>query len=132
LYKWTPKGQAITFDHHEGVNVFKLGEKWWYIADLWRGQGVFRSDDCDNWEYQGTILDKPGKRTGDDSIGHHADVVVQGDEAYIFYFTHPFRNKDESKRSYTAVQVARLTTDGENLFCNRDEEYHFELKKPKF
>jgi len=132
LYNWIPKGPAITFDSHEGANVFLLGGKWWYICDLWRGQGVFRSDDCSTWEYCGLILDKLGTRDGDCSKGHHADVVVQGDEAYIFYFTHPLREAKYKHTPFTAVQVARLTTDGITLHCDRDEDFHFELHPPFF
>ncbi|MCM3626083.1 hypothetical protein M3194_01720 [Paenibacillus glycanilyticus] len=58
----------------------------------WRGQGVYRSDDLDNCERNGMILDTPGVRQDDGWIGHHADVVVSGEEAFVFYFTHPGRN----------------------------------------
>jgi len=120
LYNWAPKGQALVCDAHEGANVFKLGGKWWYICDMWRGLAAFRGDDCENWEFCGMMLAEPGRRDSDGSKAHHADVVVQGNEAYIFYFTHP-------QKMRTAVQVARLTTDGKTLHCDRDEPFHFEL-----
>jgi hypothetical protein len=56
------------------------------------------------------ILDQPGMREDDGTIGLHADVVVQGKEGYIFYFTHPVRvnghNEDsnyETRRSSILV-----------------------------
>lgn len=130
LYQWREKGRATDRGHHEGVNVFPLGGAWWYIGDFWKGQGVFRSEDLTNWVYQGLILDTPGSRAEDGSLGHHADVVVQGDEAYIFYFTHPGRDAQGKPTPYTAVQVARLTTDGRTLFCDRDEAFDFCLGRP--
>ena len=42
---------------------------------------------------QPNILDQPGLRAGDGAIGRHADVLVQGGQAYIFYFTHPGENR---------------------------------------
>ena len=52
-----------------------------------------RSDDLDKWERQDRILEKPGLREEDGTIANHADVIVQGDQAYIFYFTHPGRGR---------------------------------------
>lgn len=134
LYHWQHKGRAVDYDHHEGANVFYLQGAWWYVGDFWRGLGVLRSSDCLSWEFCGYILDKPGVRPGDGSIGHHADVVVQGDEGYIFYFTHPPKdsaNAAGGKEKFSFIQVARLTSDGKNLFCNRDEDFDFALQPPQ-
>ena len=132
LYTWHSGGCAIDLDGHEGPNVFYFKGAWWLIADFWRGQGVFRSDDLLNWSHRGFILDRPGRRPDDQTVGNHADVLVLGDEAYIFYFTSPPRPADwpegrplppELKR--TAIQVARLHSDGETLTCDRDEAFDF-------
>ena len=127
-------GRAIADEPHEGPNVFYWQNKWWYIGDYWKGQKCFSSDDCTNWEYAGMILDKPGKRPHDQAIGNHADVLVLGEEAYIFYFSHvPVPEElDKTKplpQEYRtlAVQVARLHTDGRMLYCDRDEEFDFVL-----
>jgi hypothetical protein len=61
-------------------------------------------------------------------------VLVQGEEAYIFYFTHPHRRgkvEADVRDRYTSVQVARLTSDGETLFCDRNEEFDFALRPPE-
>lgn len=135
LFHWEHKGRAIADEPHEGPNVFFWQGKWWYIGDYWKGQKCFYSEDCKNWVYAGTILDKPGKRPFDSSIGNHADVLVQGDEAYIFYFAHKALPADFPKdmpvpaeNKYLAVQVGRLHTDGEHMFMDRDEEFDFILK----
>ncbi|MRN53828.1 hypothetical protein [Paenibacillus monticola] len=55
--------------------------------------GGFRSSDLDTWEQTGLILDKPGEREDDGGIVLYADVVVQGEATYIFYFTHLGRDE---------------------------------------
>jgi hypothetical protein len=97
------------------------------LVDEWRGQGVLRSGDHTTWERQGLILDEPGSRPDDGTVGLHADVVVKGEIAYIFYFTHPGRpagaTEDDSthttRRSSLQVAAARVV-DG-TLHCDRDE-----------
>lgn len=127
LYHWEPKGRSAIPDSHEGANVFFFKDTWWYIGDFWKGLGVFRSKDCLEWDFCGYILDKPGKRPGDSGIGHHADVVVKNEEAFIFYFTHlEEENKTESR--FTAVHTARLKVEGKRLICDRDEEFDFSLE----
>jgi hypothetical protein len=70
----------------------------------------------------------------------HADLLVQGDEAYIFYFTHPQRipgvpvpaSPAQGIEPYatrrTSIQVARLDTTGERLICDRNAVFPFHLK----
>ena len=134
LYHWEHMGRAVTYDEHEGPNVFRWKDRWWYIGDFWRGQGCFVSDDCLHWEFAGMILEQGGRREGDGSMGNHADVLVLGAEAYIFYFSHAPRPEgwkrgmplpEECKR--LSIQVARLHTDGQRLTCDRDEEFDFVL-----
>lgn len=93
LYHWQVIGPIFTERPHEGPNVFWFKGFYWMIIDEWRGQGVFRSDNLDTWERTGLILDEPGEREDDGGIGLHADVVVQGEASYIFYFTHPGRDE---------------------------------------
>ena len=60
-------------------------------------------------------------------------MVVQGDEAYLFYFTHltdSTKVHDGTERP-TSIQVARLTSDGERLFCDRSEPFDFCLRAPE-
>ncbi|MFF7647990.1 hypothetical protein [Streptomyces canus] len=132
LYTWRPTGLAVGHRPHEGPNVFELGGHYWMLVDEWRGQGVLRSDDLTIWEHQGLILDKPGSRPDDGTIGLHADVVVQGETAYLFYFTHPGRVGDAveddtyaTRRSSLQVAAARVV-DG-RLHCDRDEPVLLDL-----
>ncbi|MNP67914.1 hypothetical protein D3C76_1638020 [compost metagenome] len=84
------------------------------------------------------ILDQPGNRTDDGGFGHHADVVVSSDSAYIFYFTHPGKTNtaaSDGKSTYeqrrSSVQVARLDVRDGVLVCDRNEPFELALKSPK-
>jgi sucrose-6-phosphate hydrolase SacC (GH32 family) len=134
LYKWEVVGPVLTARSQEGPNVFRFKGFYWLIADEWRGQGVYRSEDLQNWERNNLILDKPGRREEDGVFGLHADVVAQGEEAYIFYFTHPDRKVESVSQngSYSQrrslIQVARLDVKEGVLRCNRDEPFELFLK----
>lgn len=135
LYEWKVIGAVITGRPHEGPNVFRFKGFYWMIVDEWRGQGVYRSDDLEQWERNGLILDKPGTREDDGTIGLHADVVVQGDHAYIFYFTHPGRigalDQEVQKQTYetrrSTIQVAKFNVKDGILVCDRNEMFQLEL-----
>ena len=117
LYGWETAGAEITDCAHEGPNVFELGGVKWMITDCWDGLAIYRSDDFTVWESAGeNLLKKPGVREGDGTPGHHADVVVLGGRAYIFYFTHAQNGQT------TFIQAAELKTDGKTLTCDRDAE----------
>ena len=133
LYQWRVVGPALTHRHHEGPNVFRFRDRYWLIVDEWRGQGVFRSDDLERWERTGLILDRPGTRPDDGTVGLHADVLVQGDDAYIFYFTHPDRRDGvPPDASYAArrssLQAARLEVTDGVLVCDRNAPGALELR----
>ncbi|MFQ9510193.1 MAG: glycosyl hydrolase [Lachnospiraceae bacterium] len=134
LYHWAVLGPEVTDCSHEGANVFEFGGVKWLVTDFWNGLGVYKSDDFIHWDRcSNNLLDTPGKREMDGTIGHHADIVVMGEEAYIFYFCHPYKTENmddhaKEREALTVLQAARLTTDGKNLFCNRDEEFLFQFK----
>jgi len=131
LYHWKVLGPEVTDVPHEGPNVFEFGGVKWLITDHWNGLGVYSSDDFTVWTRKKDILDEPGSRNWDNAAGHHADIVVCNGEAYIFYFTHPDSETAPPERGLRAgVQVARLTTDGVNLYCNRDEEFELNIRIP--
>ncbi|WP_137151479.1 family 43 glycosylhydrolase [Devosia sp. FKR38] len=97
LMDWTVEGEVIPGDKggrgHEGPNVFVLGGWHWMIVDEWRGKGVYRSSDARNWQWQGLIGDVPGLAGDDKRLARHADVVVVGEHAVLYYFTHPEWNE---------------------------------------
>lgn len=137
MTNWVLEGQVIGAPAHEGPNVFRLGGWYWMIVDEWRGQAVHRSADGLTWERQkpndGLILDTPGTATDDATYGRHADVVTQGNHAYIFYFTHPewqdtdmvngLEEPEQAVREQrTSIHAALLHVDDGVLVCTRDLE----------
>lgn len=88
------------------------------------------------WERQGVILRDGGTREWDGVMANHADVVVCGENAYIFYFTHPFfANESRHKSGYVigedesraCIQVAKLEVIDGKLCCDRNQEFSLEL-----
>lgn len=145
LETWGPGRPVITGPGHEGPNVFALSGRFWLIVDEWRGLAVYASDDLDEWTRQGLILDRPGARPLDHTIGRHADVVVGADRdgreiGWIFYFTHRVDRDDEDAPPHrdaaaaceehrTDIQVATLeVVDGE-LRCDRDATVDLDLRR---
>ena len=136
LYRWTVRGPVITDCAHEGPNVFRWRGSYWMILDSWAGLDVYRSPDADAWRHCGRILDTPGARQDDGAIGGHADVLVNGERAFIFYFTHPDWDRDEQfgldeihpfRVKRTALQVAELELRDGKLICDRDRDFDFTL-----
>nr|WP_126557725.1 glycosyl hydrolase [Dictyobacter kobayashii] len=134
LFDWTVVGPVISDVAHEGPNVFYWHDVYWMLTDEWRGLGVYRSPDAQMWTRQpGHFLATPGVRRDDGAYGRHPDVLVQGEQAYIFYFTHPEEHQSRDRHAQedsptelpyrarrTSLQVAQLTLDNELLACSRD------------
>ncbi len=110
LYHWDVCGEEISFNSHEGPNVFEFGGSRWMITDEWNGLGVYKTEDFTNWERNGVILRDGGSRPCDGVMANHADVVVSGENAYR-----------------ACIQVAKLDTDGKTLTCDRDAEFELVL-----
>jgi hypothetical protein len=130
LYHWEAVGPVITGFPHEGANVFYWKNTYWMIIDQWSGLGVYRSSDGETWTRNSKILNEPGTREDDGTIGLHADVHVNGENAYIFYFTHPDRKEGERstyKTRRSSIQVAKLELVDEILICDRNAPFHLDL-----
>lgn len=134
LYNWTDSGMKIIKDRGEGPKVFVWKGKKWMVTDSWKGLNIYSTEDFLNWKRQEkNILQTPGTGEDDKVIGGHPDVIVNGDKAYIFYFTHPGRTPEnkgvdsyETKRS--SIQVAELQYINGEIICNRDEPVQINLK----
>ena len=140
LFTWRDLGLVTLPDRlpGEGPKVFRFADAWWMIVDEWRGQAVYRSDDALAWTRQPGehLLSRPGSGSDDASIGAHADVVVNDDRAWIFYFTHPERPVGAKpapgakiRRSTIHVAELFLGPDG-RLACDRDRPAPIRLLPP--
>jgi hypothetical protein len=132
LEQWTDRGKLIGDQAGEGPKAFRWRDQWWLITDVWKGLAVYRSNDGLAWERQPTnLLEAPGRGADDQVKGSHADVVVSGDRAWLFYFTHPGR-KDDKADSYetrrSSIQVAELAFDGGWLQADRDSPTRVALR----
>jgi sucrose-6-phosphate hydrolase SacC (GH32 family) len=134
LYHWEDKGKAIAA-RGEGPKVFQWQGSYWMIVDAWKGMEIYSSSDLLNWKKQAArILEKGGSGKDDGAIGGHCDVVVDGNKAYVFYFTHPGRMKASpapanavaAKRS--VIQVAELEWKDGELTCDRDKPVYIRLQ----
>lgn len=133
LKNWKERGIAAQDAGQEGPNVFRWKGRYWMIADVWRGQQIYQSDDLTTWKLQegGTILGKPGSRRDDGAFGRHADVIVQGERAFILYFTHPGGDDHHDKATSlkrTSVQVAELKLENGRITCDRNQPLDYEWK----
>jgi hypothetical protein len=106
------------------------------ITDIWQGLAVYRSDDSLVWIRQSVnLLAEPGSGPDDGVKGGHADVVVSGNRAFLFYFTHPGRKGKNEKRDgldqrRSSIQVAEIEWRDGRLTCERDRPVHMRLSPP--
>lgn len=136
LYTWTDRGKAVGDRPGEGPVVFRWQDQYWMIVDNWEGLGVYRSEDAEQWERQPeNLLARPGSGADDQVKGGHPDVVVSGDRAFLFYFTHPGRRGSNAERSgyeqrRSSIQVVELDYQDGWLHCDRDRPTHIRLSPP--
>jgi hypothetical protein len=132
LERWTDRGKLIADQAGEGPKAFRWRDKWWLITDVWRGLAVYSSDDGAAWTRQhGNLLEVSGRGADDQVKGAHADVVVSGDRAWLFYFTHPGRtgaNADTYETRRSSIQVVELRQDGGRLIADRDAPTRMSLR----
>jgi hypothetical protein len=141
LNTWTDHGKVDGVGERpgEGPFVFQWKGHWWMLVDLWKGLGVYRSDDLLHWTVQrGDLLGTPGTGTDDKVNGGHPGVVVSGGRAYLFYFTHPGRagtitpqDKDSLDLRRSSIQVVELQEKDGVLSCDRNAPTHINLLPPK-
>lgn len=134
LYNWADKGKAIAA-RGEGPKIFFWQDRYFMVIDAWKGMEIYSSDDLLKWKKQANrILENPGKGKDDQAIGGHCDVVVNDGRAFVYYFTHPGRNKAkpavkgsfDDKRS--VIQLAELKYVNGEISCDRDAPVKLKLK----
>jgi hypothetical protein len=143
LFHWQDRGKAIGDRSGEGPVVFHWKDHYWMLVDNWRGLGAYRSDDLFHWQRQeSNLLEQPGHGPDDQVKGGHPDVVVSGDRAFVFYFTHPGRVGPEARKNgyeqrRSSLQVVELKYEDGWLGCDRDEPTRIrmeptgEIRNPK-
>lgn len=136
LYHWQDRGKAIGDRAGEGPKVVRWKDCYWMVVDNWQGLGVYRSDDALNWKRQpANLVDQPGHGPDDQVKGGHPDVVVSGDRAFLFYFTHPGRRGEGQKKDgyeprRSSIQVVELEHQDGALTCDGDRPTYIRLEPP--
>jgi hypothetical protein len=136
LYRWQDHGKALG-ERGEGPKVFHWKNQNWMVIDTWKGLAIYGSDDHLNWTRQPeNLLETPGKGIDDQVIGGHPDVVVSGERAYLFYFTHPGRQGPNAKNDgyeqrRSSIQVVELKYNNGVITCDRDQPTRVNLQTPK-
>ena len=135
LLTWADQGLAFK-SRGEGPKGFRWRNQFWVVVDEWKGLGVFRSKDATRWAKQPVnLLATPGTGEDDGVMGGHPDVVVSGDRAFLFYFTHPGRRPGApggaSEQRRSSIQVVELHLNDGWLACERDQPTHILLRPPQ-
>lgn len=137
LYHWTDKGSAhLPRDRGEAPLAFVWKGHTWLVIDLLGNIGLraYRSDDARTWERQpASLLEQPGTGTDDQNGGHHPEVIVSGERAFLFYFVHPGVAADSTARDTkrSSIQVVELKYADGWLTCDRNAPTPIALLPPK-
>lgn len=137
LVSWQDGGKVVSDCPGEGPKVFFWHGRYWMVVDQWRGLAIYHSPDGLHWTPQEQrILETPGQGEDDGVMGNHADVVVSGDRAYLFYFTYPGRQgsdakKDTYEQRRSSIQVVELHERDGALEADRNHPTVIALKPPE-
>jgi hypothetical protein len=138
LYHWTDHGRVRGLSDRGGEApvAFHWQGHYWLFRDLGRGLALYRSDNALDWSRVGTLLGKPGTGADDTGVGHHPDIILSGDRAYMFYFVQPGTSATpggppDDRRS--SLQVVELKYDDASnvLTADRDRPTMINLQPPK-
>jgi hypothetical protein len=138
LYHWTDHGRVAGLSDRGGEApvAFHWQGHYWLFRDIGRGLALYRSDDATDWTRAGTLLADRGTGPDDTGVGHHPDVILSGDRAYMFYFVQPGISATpggppDNRRS--SLQVVELKYDVANnvLTADRNSPTLINLQPPK-
>jgi beta-xylosidase len=128
LYHWTDHGKVPGLSDRGGEApvAFHWQGHYWLFRDIGRsGLALYRSDDALDWTRVGTLLDDRGTGPDDTGTGHHPDIILSGNRAYMFYFVGLGRR--------SSIQVVELKYDAANnvLTADRNSPTMIHLQPPK-
>jgi hypothetical protein len=140
LDHWTDGGRVPGLSDAAGEAPLPFHWKgyYWFLRDITggaHGLALYRSDDAVGWRRVGTLLQQPGTGPDDKVVGHHPDVILSGDRAYLFYFTHPGQassGADGADPRRSSLQVVELAYDPSRqvLTADRDAPTRIGLRPP--
>jgi hypothetical protein len=117
LATWSEPKEITKEGSQEAPWVMRWKDTWWLITDSTRNPGLrayTSPNGIDSWTFSNAFLAEPGRRTEDQRPGAHPAIIVQGDRAFIYYFT--------DGRKTDVIQLAELElTPDKKLTVNRDK-----------
>ncbi len=130
LDTWTDHGKVpgLSDAGGEAPLPFHWKGHYWFLRDITGGQhglALYRSDDAKDWTRVSTLLQVSGTDPDDNGVGHHPEIIISKDRAYMFYFTQTGRPSH--------IQVVELKYDAANnvLTADRDQPTMIHLQPPK-
>lgn len=141
LYTWEDKGTAnLPKDRGEAPLAFYWKGHYWLMNDLLGniGLGLYRSPDALTWTRQETdLLNIPGTGKDDQNGGHHPEVIVSGDRAFLYYFVHPgvgaetvYDEKPSLDVKRSSIQVVELKYENGVITADRNAPTFVKLLPP--
>ena len=117
--------------------MFKYRGHYWMIKDPNRGLDVYRSENLEDWTYQGKILDKPGWRNDDASVGKHCRRRGLRRAGVHLYLVEPGMRDVPPREGIqplvgrrSAIQAAELEVKDGKLSCDRNKLFRIRLSPP--
>jgi hypothetical protein len=114
--------EAVGDVSHKSPLVWHWKDRYWMSVDVSEGLRIYESaDGLKDWKYNATVLSEPGKRGKDDGPGQGAFVVVQGDQAILYYFVRygPAHPVYDTRRSVIQIAELQLNPEGQ-VTCDRN------------
>ena len=116
-------------DFEETPYVFRWKDAYWLITDPHQGLFVYRSEDGQDWNFQGSILLKGSERPLDNSRARHRSLAEVDGRAILFYHVEPWREyggrsvaKQPLKNRRSVLQATELRYEAGKIVCNRGME----------
>ncbi len=127
LYHWTDHGRVpgLSDTNGEAPVGFHWQGHYWLFRDIGnRGLALYRSENATDWSRIGTLLADRGTGPEDNGTGHHPDIILSGNRAYMFYFVGLGRR--------SAVQITELHYNAttKTLTCDRNAPTMINLQPP--
>jgi len=138
LYHWTDHGRVPGLSDRGGEApvAFHWRGHYWLFRDIGAGLALYRSENAADWVRVGTMLADRGTGPDDTGVGHHPDIILSGDRAYMFYFVQPGTSATpggppDNRRS--SIQVVELKYDATNniLAADRNSPTMINLQPPE-
>jgi hypothetical protein len=137
LYNWTDHGKVPGLSDHGGEApvAFHWQGHYWLFRDIGQGLALYRSDNAMDWARVGTLLQDRGTGPDDTGVGHHSDIILSGDRAYMYYFVQPGTSATPggpADRRRSSIQVVELKYDaaGNTLTADRNAPTLINLQPP--